>query len=483
MFLNRIFALSLRHKLPLWGSLLIVCTAVAVSGAHLFRASDDLRRTMLDQSTAFGKTLALPVAAALARGDAGAAHALIEKPLRQQGTPSDFPIERILVLTAAADVFTAASREDDPRLSMRANPDFDLQGLGKRIAATKLADRIAYVQGGKILLALPLLVDGVLRGHLVLIHRLHPDLPGLLGLARSTLGTTMLVLLVMLPINWYWGRRMAVPLIDLARHMSGIGHRVPEALPPGIYTYEDEVGQLFQAYGRMCAELQEKDNMRQEIIQSERLAALGRLSASVAHEINNPLAGLITAVDTLKQHGAHDQVTHRVLPLLERGLEQIREIVGALLVESRANIHSLTIRDIEDVQTLLAMEVEKQGAQWEWRVGLLGEVPLPATLVRQIMINLLLNAVQAAGAGGHVMIDIRLKPGHLSIDVANDGREIPTELKCRLFEPFTGTREGGHGLGLWVTYQIVQQLKGRIKVLGRDGRTCFVVLLPLGDRP
>ncbi|HYP68739.1 MAG TPA: HAMP domain-containing sensor histidine kinase [Thiobacillaceae bacterium] len=469
----------MRHKLTLWGSVLIVCTAMAVSGAHLSRAVDDLKHTLLDRSEVLARSTEQPLLFALMHADAGAAYGIIHGRFGSEAEMQNFQIEQIVVLNQPEEVFVSTNSERYPPRTKLANLGPEYRALGARLAAAKGVGRLAIEEGGKILLALPLVADGETRGYLVLEHRADSFRLGLRKLGRSTLCTTLLVLAVMLPINWYWGRRIAEPLTNLARHMS---NRRPETLPSRTYPYEDEVGQLFKAYDRMCAELQEKEDMKQEMIQSERLAALGRLSASVAHEINNPLAGLITAVDTLKQHGSQDPVTHRVLPLLERGLGQIKGIVSALLVESRAHSHSLSIRDIEDIQTLLAAEVEKQGAHWEWRVGLLGDVPLSATLVRQIMINLVLNAAQAAGPGGQVAVDIRLKPGHLSIDVANDGREIPAEMKRHLFEPFTGTRKGGHGLGLWVTYQIVQQLKGRIKVLGRDGRTVFVVMLPLEDR-
>lgn len=482
MFLKRLFDLSLRHKLPLWGSLLIICTALAVAAGHLYQAMGDVEDTMLDQSESLGWSMQAPLLIALMRNDKEAAYALIQNTLSPQASRQGFQIEQIIVLNESQEIFAATGAQRYlPQTGLAAlGPEF--RTLSARLVASRSVYQGVIVEGPKILLALPIERDGVIRGHLVLVHSAGFRMAGFIALVRNTLWTILLALAVVLPISWYWGRRMAVPLIRLAGQMGNIGHRPPEPFPSGLYSYEDEVGQLFRAYNRMCLELREKESMRQEMIQSERLAALGRLSASVAHEINNPLAGLVTAVDTLKQYGCHDPVAHRVLPLLERGLEQIKGIVGALLVESRAKSHSLSIRDIEDVQTLLATELEEHRARWEWDVGVHGEVPLPATLVRQILINLLLNAVQAAGPGGHVKVVIKLKAGHLSIGVVNDGRQIPAELKCRLFEPFTGTREGGQGLGLWVTYQIVQQLGGRIKVLGREGRTCFLVRLPLRDR-
>jgi signal transduction histidine kinase len=114
------------------------------------------------------------------------------------------------------------------------------------------------------------------------------------------------------------------------------------------------------------------------------------------------------------------------------------------------------------------------------------ELPAPASLVRQILINLLLNAVQAAAEDGHVSLWLGRKDDAescLSIVVRNDGALLGEEQLAHLFEPFASSRAGGHGLGLWVTYQIVTQLEGRIAARNIDGEVEFVVHLPLGENP
>jgi len=95
-----------------------------------------------------------------------------------------------------------------------------------------------------------------------------------------------------------------------------------------------------------------------------------------------------------------------------------------------------------------------------WHNSLDEDVPLPATLVRQILINLLLNAVQAADQQGEVTFDIGIADSQLQFSVANNGKMLSAEQIAHLFEPFSPLSEGGHGLGLWVTYQIVHQLAG-----------------------
>ncbi len=215
------------------------------------------------------------------------------------------------------------------------------------------------------------------------------------------------------------------------------------------------------------------------MVTSERLAAVGRLAAGVAHEINNPLGGMLNAIDTFKHHGCTDAVTGKTLSLLERGLEQIRETVSALLVETRSESNALTPHDVDDVQTLLQPDAHKKALRITWNNGLSEPVPLPATPIRQILINLSLNAVQAAPEGAAVDCCIHRDRDRLRIRVGNEGDGIPAGRADRLFEPFVHRNPSGHGLGLWVTYQIVQQLNGEISVKSEAGHTHFTVQLPL----
>jgi signal transduction histidine kinase len=108
-----------------------------------------------------------------------------------------------------------------------------------------------------------------------------------------------------------------------------------------------------------------------------------------------------------------------------------------------------------------------------------GRFALPSTPVRQVLINLSLNAMQATPEGGVVTCSIDNELGRLHIRVDNEGEDIPADRLNRLFEPFVHHNPSGSGLGLWVTYQIVQQLHGRIAVKSSEGHTRFSVRLPL----
>lgn len=472
-----VYDLSLRSKLPLWGGLLIVVTALVVTGSNLMMTRENIKKNMLTRSEVLGRSLSRTLFSAITQDDVWRAYEIINFPMRAETRQPSFQLESFIVLDAAHQVFIST----EPR---RYPLQADLDGFGGEFARLKRAlvggegHMVVIEDKTRILQAIPLVSEGVSLGTLVLVHPADYYRASFDRIVERTLWTTLLVLLVLLPVNWYWGRRMAAPLTLLAGRMGELGQRLPAALPHRIYPHEDELGRLFQVYDQMRQELADKEAMERRMMQSDRLAALGRLTASIAHEINNPLGGLFTAVDTLKRHGRLDPVQAKVLPLLERGLAQIQDIVAALMVEAKARNRPLTPQDIEDTHTLLAQEAKKRGVAWEWRNAVERQTRLPATLVRQILINLLLNAIQAAGEGGRVESSLGLSRTGLHIRIGNDGRVIPAELMNHLFEPFTGKNEDGLGLGLWITYQIVQQLHGHIDVVSEDGWTSFDVELP-----
>jgi signal transduction histidine kinase len=291
---------------------------------------------------------------------------------------------------------------------------------------------------------------------------------------------TVLVLLVILPVSWVWARRTAQPLLRLAAAMKQIPLELEAARLADLPRSGDEVGQLGEAFRRMVAEMHVKQEMERQMLSSERLAAIGRLTAGIAHEINNPLAGMLTALDTFQRHGGDEQRAERTLSLLQRGLTQIRSTVGALLVEAKVEDRPFAPEDIDDLLILVEAEAHARAVRIAVDGRIAEAVPLPATLLRQIVLNLLLNAVAAAGEGGMVRLNVHGTPRGLTVSVFNDGVHIEQEAMPYLFEPFSTGRETGHGLGLWIVYQITRQLNGEIAVESEPGCTTFTIEIPYG---
>ena len=285
------------------------------------------------------------------------------------------------------------------------------------------------------------------------------------------------------PIGWWLGRRVARPLTRIGGLVDRVATETPEQLArelPDRKADGDEVARLERRFAEMLRELAEKQRLEGEVIRSERLAAVGRLSAGIAHEVNNPLGGMLNAVCTQRHRGVDDPQVARTMDLIERGLNQIRETVAALLVEARDTPHALEWQDLEDVHTLAAAQAGEVTIHRDVRLD--RPLPLPATAVRQVLLNLLLNACQAAGAGGTVRYTVGRSGDGLEAHVRNTGPAMAPELLEHLFEPFYRRAGEGSGLGLWVSYQIVQQLGGSIDVTSAPGDTRFRVYLPIPSK-
>jgi two-component system NtrC family sensor kinase len=297
---------------------------------------------------------------------------------------------------------------------------------------------------------------------------------------RKVAVSTAITLAILVPLAWFWGKQIASPLLRLSSAIRQVA-RVPAATvafkaPAG----KDEIAELGVTFNSMVDGLREREALKEEVLASERLAAIGRLTAGIAHEINNPLGGMLNAISTYKrQRSGAPAFVDRTMSLLERGLTQIRETVAALLVEARLESRALTPHDIEDVHTLLLANVQGKHVRLDWQNGVTEPIPLPSTEVRQILLNLLLNAVEAVDDRGHVISAVTASETGLEVRVENDGVGLNDNQLQHLFEPFAESRRKGKGLGLWMTYQLATQLRGRIEAQSKPGQTVFTVTLPI----
>lgn len=479
-FLN----LSYRYKIPLWGSFLIIVSVLAVSASFIANAYNQVEKDLSVDSEKLGYSLKSNLFTAILQDDVWHAFEIIAE-ASQRASSSMVLVENILVVDNAQRVVVSTQPRDAPMLAEMQELGPELGEIAKQIRLMRdEQSRTIYLPDSKHYYSLtPLSRDNASLGTLVIVHSKDVFLPLFVKNARNGLLVGAIILAILLPFNWYWGQRMALPLVQLAARMAQLGKKWPEDLDPDLYEYQDELGLLFDAYNQLLNDLKTKQALEMQIVQSDRLAALGQLAAGIAHEINNPLSGMLTAIDTLKCHSDTSPLTKKTIALIERGLTQIKDTVAALLVEAKMKSRDLLPQDIEDVLTLISPMSGKKALHIAWHNSLAEEVALPATFVRQILINLLMNAIKAAAQQGEVACDIGIKAGQLHISTSNDGKMLDPEQISHLFEPFCTFSEGGHGLGLWVTYQIVSQLGGTISVKKESTEHMnFTVKIPLGGR-
>jgi signal transduction histidine kinase len=253
---------------------------------------------------------------------------------------------------------------------------------------------------------------------------------------------------------------------------------------------KDEIGLLNRQFGKLCTRLetsQKKLNEAQEqVFQSEKQAALGRLVAGISHEINNPLGGMQNCVQTMKRNKDKPDLQDRYLVLLGQGIDRIKGTVQQLLNIGRNEPLEIKTEDIDgmirDAMELICMGHRQITLDLQLHVG--RPVTTGIEALRQVIINLGGNAVQAIGRqNGKITIISRLvKKNYLQIQVCDDGPGIAPEHLDKIFEPFFTTKEVGEGtgLGLSVSHSLINQLGGTLTAANLpDGGAYFTLTVPL----
>jgi two-component system, OmpR family, sensor kinase len=284
-------------------------------------------------------------------------------------------------------------------------------------------------------------------------------------------------------------RRVIGPIRILETHMrsaaKGEAHLIP---PEEIPTVDAEVAGLFHGYNALVHAERERENLAVQLAEEEKLASLGRLASGMAHEINNPLGGLINAIDTLKTHGDTPGVRETSISLVERGLAGIRDVVEAALATYRPerSRRPLAPDDLEDVKLLLQPELRRKRQRLDWDISWLAgrEFAMEGGPIRQAVLNLLLNASAATPEGGLIWLKAAgTDSGWLEIGIGDGGPGMPPEIARALADddPVTAVR-AGRGLGLWMVRRVALELGGHVAVArNATGGTTITLSLPLAE--
>lgn len=283
-------------------------------------------------------------------------------------------------------------------------------------------------------------------------------------------------------------RRLVRPLDDLARGMESLGRADPAEIEPLRIVDQDEIGRLTETFNRVARELGEKKRLEQQLAQSEKLAGLGRISVGLAHEVNNPLGGMLNCLNTLKKRPDDPVLLRRYLELLETGLRRIERTVKGLLVDLRSDADPTPcgLICLPDLKDLVAAEIGDRQIRLRWENELESGFCYTCSCpqIQQVVLNLAINGIQAMPDGGELVIRSGRQDNDLVFDVEDEGIGIPDEDRRHLFDPFFTGKSNGTGLGLWITYRLVERMGGSIEVDSEPGwGSRFRVRLPIeGDR-
>lgn len=311
-------------------------------------------------------------------------------------------------------------------------------------------------------------------------------------------GLVLLVVLAALVLSLLLARRIAEPLAELrdgARRMGSgdLTHRIAVRDADEIGQVAAEFNRMGEALGESYRRLQQREQVKseqlhkvtQQLVESEKLAAVGQLAAGVAHEINNPMGIASLYVQQLLESGQLSATQEEKLRVVERHAERVGRITQGLLDFARARQYRREPFDVAEV-VRAAIEGQKprlEAAQVEVFLDV-GEGTLAIVgdgqQMQQVFENLLLNAVQAIGAKGSVWVEVGRDGEEIAVRVADSGPGIAREHIDHIFEPFFTTKDVGEGtgLGLAISYGTVKAHGGRMHAEnGPEGGAVFVVVL------
>jgi two-component system NtrC family sensor kinase len=251
---------------------------------------------------------------------------------------------------------------------------------------------------------------------------------------------------------------------------------------------KDEFGELATSFNNMSHQL---GTVQQGLIQSERLISMGKLAAGVAHEINNPLTGILSYAEDLMEDTEPSDQRYKDYKVIVHQTLRCRQIVRGLLDFARqdaprlAQVHPRVL--IGNALDVVAHHAVFRNIQFQLRV----EENIPAVEVdpvqiEQVLVNLIVNAQQAMPDGGNITVGARCMNHRSQVEflVEDEGPGIPSEIRSQIFEPFFSTKDGKtDGLGLAVCLGIIQQHGGAIDFeSGPKNGTTFRVVLPVARR-
>lgn len=232
---------------------------------------------------------------------------------------------------------------------------------------------------------------------------------------------------------------------------------------------------------------QEIKKIHGQLFRSEKLASLGKLAAGVAHEINNPLTGVLTNASLLLEDFEEADPRKEDVQVIVSETIRCREIVKRLLDFSRQTKPQKKQTDVNLLIDNIVLLVRNQTSFRNLAIEKMFDEKLPPIMadpdqIQQVFINLILNAADAMQKGGKLILETKVIPikEFIEIRIIDSGVGIPEELRTRIFDPFFTTKENGTGLGLALSYGIVEQHGGTINVESEIGKgTTFIIHLPI----
>lgn len=303
---------------------------------------------------------------------------------------------------------------------------------------------------------------------------------------------TIIVTLISMMLSYFISRRISVPIKSLAAASREVAHGNLDAKVETLSN--DELGELAASFNTMAATLKERDRKLKEfarikIMESERLALIGQLSANVAHELNNPLTGIVTYSHLLLERMPNGDPNTKSIQKIITQANRCKEIIRGLLDFARQRKPDKTSSDVNYVLQECISLVENQAAFHNIEFVKEFDAKLPTAVIdpsqiERVFINMIINAAEAMEGDGRLTITTDATPSKQFVRVrfSDTGYGIAEANMEKIFDPFFTTKEVGHGtgLGLAISYGIIKEHGGTVRVESEANKgTTFSIRLPV----
>ena len=308
---------------------------------------------------------------------------------------------------------------------------------------------------------------------------------------RGGIGCAILVTVCYAPhILFQWGGHIAMEMekyleVLLYNVVGGITGMLSQKERSRREQLEETAKGLEDSYRQLRTQSELIIKIEEQLRRAERLSALGELSAILAHEIRNPLASIRGTAEILMEEGTSARSKGEFLEILVKESDRLNRVVEDFLRMARPEPTSKRGCDINqelaNMVTLLSAQARGEKVELKLAAGRLPELVADPEKLRQAFMNIMLNGIQAASEGGHVLVSTRFdrEKGSIEIRFTDDGPGIAPDAIGKIFEPFFTTKGSGTGLGLPITRKIIEGHGGTLEVDSEPGKgASFTVLLP-----
>ncbi len=285
-------------------------------------------------------------------------------------------------------------------------------------------------------------------------------------------------------IGFFMVRRIQRPVATVARHLyeAALGMLRP-IRPQDVPAGDVQAERMIHAFNAMAHAAGEREGLLQHMSEQQRQADIGRLTATIAHEVRNPLGGMRTAVSTLRRFGDQEEPRQEAVDFLERGVAALQHVVDATLENYRGQREwrPLSRQDFADLCLLVEADGRSRDVSVVLDLDIPETVPVAALDVRQVLLNLLLNAVRASAKGGKVHLTAGLQGADLVIGVRDQGGGLDRDIASAIE---SGTVAADRpGLGVAVVIRLVERLHGKVAIeSGSQTGTSITLTFPLQGR-